>query len=77
MTPPPAALRWAAAATDAGELTVVRGLRDGGSPWLLRGADREAILRIGDPALAGELATEATLLERRDAFLARALALLR
>src|SRR5262245_12226152 len=49
-------LDWAVAAAAPGaEVTEVRGLRDGGSPWLLRlsldGGERGVVLRAGrDPA---------------------------
>jgi aminoglycoside phosphotransferase (APT) family kinase protein len=41
---------------------VVRGLRDGGSPWLLRAGNREVVLRAGRPADAASFATEAAAL---------------
>jgi aminoglycoside phosphotransferase (APT) family kinase protein len=51
-------LRWAVqAAAPGAEVAEVRGLRDGGSPWLLRlgrgGRTRDVVLRVGD---AGDLA---------------------
>lgn len=50
-------LGWASAVL-AAEVTVVRGLRHGGSPWLLRSSDREVVLRIARAELAAETATE-------------------
>jgi hypothetical protein len=49
-----ALLRWAVASVAAGaDVTEVRGLRDGGSPWLVRldrgGTRRGVVLRVGDP----------------------------
>ena len=54
----PASLRWAVnAAAPGADVTGVRGLRDGGSPWLVQltrhGKDRSTVLRVGtsqDPA---------------------------
>jgi aminoglycoside phosphotransferase (APT) family kinase protein len=56
-SPDPDLLRWAVQATAPGaEVAEVRGLRDGGSPWLLRlgrgGRTRDVVLRVGD---AGDL----------------------
>jgi aminoglycoside phosphotransferase (APT) family kinase protein len=50
-------LDWAATILDA-EVTVVRGLRHGGSPWLLRGGDREVVLRVARAEWAAQTATE-------------------
>ena len=50
-------LDWASAALDT-EVTVLRGLRHGGSPWLLRAGDREAVLRVARAGQAAETATE-------------------
>jgi aminoglycoside phosphotransferase (APT) family kinase protein len=50
-------LAWASAVLDA-EVTVLRGLRQGGSPWLLRTGDREVILRAARAGRAAETATE-------------------
>ncbi len=50
-------LAWASAVLDA-EVTVLRGLRQGGSPWLLRAGDREVILRAARAGRAAETATE-------------------
>jgi aminoglycoside phosphotransferase (APT) family kinase protein len=61
----PVLLRWAVrAAAPGGEVTEVRGLRDGGSPWLVRldrdGVRRGVVLRVGGqedvPALRTEVA---------------------
>ncbi len=63
MTGPDArALGWAAETTGAGDLVVLRGLRDGGSPWLLRAGDREVVLRTGQPDDLASFATEAAAL---------------
>jgi aminoglycoside phosphotransferase (APT) family kinase protein len=50
-------LDWASAVLDT-ELTVLRGLRQGDSPWLLRAGDREVILRVVRAERAAETATE-------------------
>jgi aminoglycoside phosphotransferase (APT) family kinase protein len=50
-------LNWASAALDT-EVTVLRSLRHGGSPWLLRAGDREVVLRIARAEQAAETATE-------------------
>jgi aminoglycoside phosphotransferase (APT) family kinase protein len=50
-------LDWASAVLDT-EVTVLRGLRHGGSPWLLRAGDREVILRVARAERAAETATE-------------------
>ena len=61
-------MRWAvrAAAPGAG-LEEIRGLRDGGAPWLFtlnRGGDRyRVVLRVGDPADASPLRTEVAALQ--------------
>jgi hypothetical protein len=52
-------LDWASAVLDA-EVTVLRGLRHGGSPWLLRAGDREVVLRIARAEQTAETATEVT-----------------
>ena len=41
---------------------MVRGLREGGTPWLLRAGDRAAILKDGRPGQAALFATEAAAL---------------
>jgi Ser/Thr protein kinase RdoA (MazF antagonist) len=40
------------------EVTVVRSLRLGGSPWLVRAGNREAVLRVAAAERAGETETE-------------------
>jgi Ser/Thr protein kinase RdoA (MazF antagonist) len=50
-------LAWVSAVLDA-EVTVVRGLRHGASPWLLRAGDREVVLRVARAEQAAETATE-------------------
>jgi aminoglycoside phosphotransferase (APT) family kinase protein len=52
-----AVLDWASAVLET-EVTVLRGLRHGGSPWLLRAGDREVILRAARAERAAETATE-------------------
>ena len=61
--PDPAALRWAVnAAAPGADVTEVRGLRDGGSPWLVRlsrhGTERSVVLRAGTSQDPAALATE-------------------
>jgi hypothetical protein len=54
VTPEAAALGWAAGVTGCRDLAVVRGLREGGSPWLLRADGRGLVLRVDwDDAGAG------------------------
>ena len=50
-------LDWASAALDI-KVTVLSGLRDGGSPWLLRAGGREVVLRVVRAERAAETATE-------------------
>ena len=50
-------LDWASAVLDTG-VTVLRGLRHGGSPWLLRAGGRELVLRVARAEQAAETATE-------------------
>ena len=50
-------LDWASAALDT-EVTVLRGLRHGGPPWLLRAGDREVVLRVARAEQVAETATE-------------------
>ena len=50
-------LDWASAVLDT-EVTVLRGLRHGGSPWLLRAGDREVVMRVARAERAAETATE-------------------
>jgi aminoglycoside phosphotransferase (APT) family kinase protein len=56
--PDPQAMSWAAGITGAAGLEVVRGLRDGGSPWLLRADGRELVFRTGQEGDLGAFATE-------------------
>jgi aminoglycoside phosphotransferase len=56
--PDAGALGWAADVIGCRDLAVVRGLREGGSPWLLRADGRELVLRIGAPSDAAPFATE-------------------
>jgi aminoglycoside phosphotransferase (APT) family kinase protein len=56
--PDPRAMSWAAGITGAAGLEVVRGLRDGGSPWLLRADGRELVFRVGQEGDLGAFATE-------------------
>ena len=53
-----AALRWAADVLGCADVAVVRGLREGGAPWLLQAGDRAAILKDGTPDQAAQFATE-------------------
>jgi aminoglycoside phosphotransferase (APT) family kinase protein len=67
-SPDPAALRWAVnAAAPGADVTEVRGLRDGGSPWLVRlsrhGQDRGVVLRAGTGQDPAALATEVAALQ--------------
>jgi aminoglycoside phosphotransferase (APT) family kinase protein len=55
------ALEWAAGILGS-DVAVVRGLREGGTPWLLRAGDRAAILKDGRPGQAAQFATEAAAL---------------
>jgi len=61
------ALEWAAGILDCADVTAVRGMREGGTPWLLRAGERQAVLRAGDPRhraqLRTQFATEAAALE--------------
>ena len=50
-------LDWASAVLGT-EVMVLRGLRHGGSPWLLRAGDREVVLRVARAERAAETATE-------------------
>jgi aminoglycoside phosphotransferase (APT) family kinase protein len=51
-------LRWVAKVMACGEVTVVRGLREAGSPWLLQADDREVVLRVGQPGDTPSFTTE-------------------
>jgi Ser/Thr protein kinase RdoA (MazF antagonist) len=55
--PDPEVLAWASA-TLGSKATVVRSLRLGGSPWLLRTGDRNVVLRVSAAERAGEAETE-------------------
>jgi hypothetical protein len=55
--PDPAVVAWVSAILDT-EVTVVRGLRHGSAPWLLRAGDREVVLRVARAEHAAETATE-------------------
>ena len=64
----PASLRWAVnAAAPGADVTGVRGLRDGGSPWLVQltrhGKDRSTVLRDGTSQDPAGLATEVAALQ--------------
>ena len=48
---------WASAILDT-KVTVLRGLRNGGSPWLLRAGDRQVVLRVARAEQVAETATE-------------------
>jgi hypothetical protein len=50
-------LDWASAVLNT-EVAVLRGLRDGGSPWLLRAGEREVVLRVARAEQVAETATE-------------------
>jgi aminoglycoside phosphotransferase len=54
-------LAWTAAVLGA-EITVERGLREGGSPWLIRARDISAVLRVAPVSARERLATEVTAL---------------
>ena len=60
-TPAGDALEWAAGILES-EVAVVRGLREGGAPWLLRAGGRVAVLKDGRPGQAALFATEAAAL---------------
>jgi aminoglycoside phosphotransferase (APT) family kinase protein len=60
--PEPSLLAWVE--RSAAEPRLVRGLREGGAPWLLRAADgTELVLRAGGPDQRASLATEVAALE--------------
>src|SRR5512132_2386586 len=64
----PASLRWAVnAAAPGADVTGVRGLRDGDSPWLVQltrhGEDRSTVLRVGTSQDPTGLATEVAALQ--------------
>jgi aminoglycoside phosphotransferase (APT) family kinase protein len=55
--PEAAALTWTSAILG-GEITVERGLREGGSPWLIRARNASAVLRVAPLHSRERLATE-------------------
>jgi aminoglycoside phosphotransferase (APT) family kinase protein len=64
----PASLHWAVqAAAPGAEVAAVRGLRDGGSPWLIRltrhGQERSVVLRVGTNGDPSSLPTEIAALQ--------------
>jgi aminoglycoside phosphotransferase (APT) family kinase protein len=59
----PGVLAWASAVLGS-EVTVVRSLRLGGSPWLVRACDRTAVLRVAAAERAGETQTEVAAMTR-------------
>lgn len=61
--PDPQALAWAAQVLGGDELQVVRGMRAGYSPWLLRAPDREVVLREGQPGELAPIMTEVRALQ--------------
>jgi aminoglycoside phosphotransferase (APT) family kinase protein len=65
--PDSGALEWAAGILDCTDVTAVRGMREGGTPWLLQAGQRKAVLRTVDPQYRSQLrpqfATEAAALE--------------
>ena len=52
------ALGWVADVVGSSDIAVLRGLREGASPWLLRAGGRELVLRVGQLADAASFATE-------------------
>lgn len=56
----PDLLRWA---TGGREATEVRGMRDGGSPWLIRTGGTAVVLRVGTSASRDSMRTEAAALD--------------
>jgi aminoglycoside phosphotransferase (APT) family kinase protein len=56
--PGPLALAWVAQVLRDSDLQVVRGMREGYSPWLLRAGDREVVLREGEPGELAPIMTE-------------------
>jgi aminoglycoside phosphotransferase (APT) family kinase protein len=65
--PGSAALEWAAGILDCAEVTTVRGMREGGTPWLIQAGEHQAVLRAGDlrhlAQLRTQFVTEAAALE--------------
>lgn len=62
MTANPEALDWAAGILGSDDVTVIRGMREGGSPWLISAGGRRAVLRTGEPEQTPWFANEATAL---------------
>jgi aminoglycoside phosphotransferase (APT) family kinase protein len=67
-SPDSALLRWAVRfAAPGADITEMRGLRDGGSPWLVRlsrrGEQRSVVLRVGDTQDPSPLRTEVAALQ--------------
>jgi aminoglycoside phosphotransferase (APT) family kinase protein len=58
-----AALEWAADILGCADVAVVRGLREGGAPWLLQAGDRIAVLKAATD-MAAQFATEVAALRR-------------
>lgn len=56
-SPPPEVLDWSATVLGT-DVTVVRGLRNGYTPWLLRAGNREVVLRVRRAEFARETPTE-------------------
>jgi len=56
--PDAVALQWVATVLACNEVTVMRGLREGGSPWLLQAGDREVVLRAGQSGETSSFTTE-------------------
>jgi aminoglycoside phosphotransferase (APT) family kinase protein len=61
--PDPLALAWVAQVLQENDLQVVRGMRAGYSPWLLRAGDREVVLREGQPGELAPIMTEVRALQ--------------
>jgi aminoglycoside phosphotransferase (APT) family kinase protein len=61
--PDPMALSWVALVLGHNDLRVLRGMREGGSPWLLRAGDRELVLRVGSPGDLAQIVTEVRALQ--------------
>jgi aminoglycoside phosphotransferase (APT) family kinase protein len=51
-------LRWVAGVAGGGDITVLRGLRGGSSPWLMQAGPHQVVLRTGEPAYAHWFETE-------------------
>ncbi|MGH3503319.1 MAG: aminoglycoside phosphotransferase family protein [Nocardioidaceae bacterium] len=56
--PTEAQLAWVAQVLRVREVSVLAGMHDGGSPWLLRAGERPVVLRVGTPEHRGEYITE-------------------